>query len=135
MAGEVSLVWCDEHDVLHMQGPFSRTDILAWFDDHFYDEKLRIRPANALDASFRELSVMLKVWAHAQKGPDSAEPVGPFQPFDLPYDLTCPDQNAHMHPAIYLLAQLPCSSWFQTLRAAYTIALHSVTCLQCQASA
>ena len=60
-----------------MQGPFSHSDILAWFDEGFYDDKLRIRPENG---SFRELSVMLKAWGHVHKKRDISEMVKPSNP-------------------------------------------------------
>ena len=59
-----------------MQGPFSYSDILAWFDEGFYDDKLRIRPENG---SFRELSVMLKAWGHVHKKRDISEMVKPLK--------------------------------------------------------
>lgn len=61
-----------------MQGPFSREDILGWFNDNYFDERLRIRPENS-PGSFRELSTMLKAWdwAKLQKTPPSSEPVRP----------------------------------------------------------
>ena len=61
-----------------MQGPFPREDILGWFNDNYFDERLRIRPENS-PGSFRELSVMLKAWdwAKLQKTPPSSEQVRP----------------------------------------------------------
>ena len=60
-----------------MQGPFSRSDILAWLSESYFDDKLRIRPEDGPDASFRELSVMLKAWGHAEEASKVAEPVRP----------------------------------------------------------
>ena len=60
-----------------MQGPFSRSDILSWLAESYFDDKLRIRPENGPDASFRELSVMLKAWGHAKGASKVAEPVRP----------------------------------------------------------
>ena len=57
------------------QGPFPRSDILAWFDEHYFDDKLRIRPANPKDGPFRELSVMIRAWGHVQKKQDTVEQV------------------------------------------------------------
>ena len=57
------------------QGPFPRSEILAWYDEQYFNDKLRIRPANPKDGPFRELSMMLKAWGHAQKTDDAAEQV------------------------------------------------------------
>ena len=64
--------------LFRMQGPFPREDILGWFNDNYFDERLRIRPENS-PGSFRELSVMLKAWdwAKLQNTPPSSEQVCP----------------------------------------------------------
>lgn len=52
-----------------LQGPFSRSDILAWFDDGFFPADLPICTAGDSEkADFRPLSVMMRVWAGGAAG-------------------------------------------------------------------
>ena len=52
------------------QGPFSRGDILEWYDGNFFPASLPIRAArNPPDAPFRPLSSMLRTWQGAPAGP------------------------------------------------------------------
>ena len=62
-----------EANSLYAQGPFPRSEILAWFDEQYFNDKLRIRPANPKDGPFRELSMMLKAWGHVQKKDDTEQ--------------------------------------------------------------
>ena len=85
--------------LLCAQGPFSRSDILAWFDEQYFNDKLRIRPANPKDGPFRELSVMLKAWGHIQKKDDNAEQVHPCSrvSFFLNCTFPCPNVKIVQH--------------------------------------
>ncbi|MEW5306414.1 MAG: hypothetical protein WDW36_008879 [Sanguina aurantia] len=52
-----------------VQGPFTKVDILDWFEAGFFPQELPIRAAmESADAPFLPLSSMLKMWAHIGAG-------------------------------------------------------------------
>ena len=84
-----------------LQGPFSRSDILDWFEARFFPADLPIRPAgNPRPEAFRPLIAMIKLWAagavHASLQPD--QPVHPVHVMDpiapLPQPSSEPVQKA-----------------------------------------
>ena len=52
------------------QGPFTRADIIEWFEGDFFPTSLPIRAAgDPPEAPFRPLATMLKIWLTRQPGP------------------------------------------------------------------
>ena len=58
------------------QGPFSRGDILDWYEGRYFPSSLPIRPAGTRDAPFKQLAALLPAWTGqaAPAPPPAAQP-------------------------------------------------------------
>ncbi|KAA6429864.1 MAG: hypothetical protein FRX49_00296, partial [Trebouxia sp. A1-2] len=55
----------DDPSLFAVQGPFSKADILDWFEGGFFPADLPIRHASNPQADFKPLAAQIKVWAAA----------------------------------------------------------------------